>query len=60
MLPPVLKISFLHAFRDMEEIDDEIIDFLPVFDRLFPFGGDGRQAIIGSGDLPVDSADHGP
>ena len=29
------------AFRGMEEIDDEIIDFLPVFDRLFPFGGDG-------------------
>ena len=50
----------LHAFCGMEEIDNEIIDFLPVFDRLFPFGGDGRQAIIGSGDLPVDSADHGP
>ena len=41
----------------MEENDDEIIDFLPVFDRLFPFGGDGRQAVIGSRDLTVDGAD---
>lgn len=45
------------AFHGMEEIDDEIIDFLPVFDRLFPFGGDGRQAVIGSRDLTVDGAD---
>ena len=47
----------LHALSGREEHDDEIIDFLPVFDRLFPFGGDARQAVIGSGDLPVDGAD---